>query len=183
MSDRIEQMRSRVRRLTTTVAPSPWQQLPTITIGGLASVGFSADSSCLLAVSLGGGRSLYATKTGERLARDRDTDLSSWVSADGTQASGIGIVGGVQIPVAGIWGGGLSKVAEDGWSCFVVAPDWPDEQVLLGRPGGDLWSENLGSHLFQVADSEIFEVRSAGFSPDGRSFVVATSGGIDLWAR
>jgi hypothetical protein len=179
----VRSLRNRVRKLTTVPAPDPWRSLPVIAVGGLAAVGFTDDSKSLLVLSSAGGRSLYDTGTGERIARDRDANLNNWLSEDNTMAAGIGVVADDTVHVAGLWGGGLSTLTSDGWSCTVVAPDWPIERVVLQPPGADVITERFASGCVQIADSAVSDLRVAGFSPDGRTLVVATAADITLWTR
>lgn len=179
----MKSIRRRIRKLRTAPAPDPWRPLPAVAVGGLAAVGFTCDSDFLLALSSGGGRSLYDACSGERVARDHDADLAEWLSADKVTATGIGVAEGDRIHVAGLWGGGLSEMTSDGWSCAVVAPDWPVEQVVLQPPGADVIIEQFASSCIQVADSAATELRASGFSSDGQTFVVATSAEVTLWTR
>lgn len=183
MTSHVEAIANRIRELSTEPPPDPWIPLQVFAVGGLAAVGFSADSSALLALSTGGGRSLYDVRSGEQIARDRNQDVNEWLSSDGVVARGIGPVQDEEIRVAGLWGGGLSAMTSDGWSCRVVAPDWPTERVVLQPPGADVIIEQFASGCVQIADSAVVEVRAAGFSPDGRTLVVATSADLRLWIR
>lgn len=183
MNDHGKSIRRRLRKLKTSPAPDLWRHLATVAVGGLAAVGFTSDSNFLLALSTGGGRSLHDSRTGERVARDDDPELKAWMSTDNVTAAGIGPAEGQQIHVAGLWGGGLSAMTSDRWSCTVVAPDWPIEQVVLQPPGADVIIERSASGCVQVADLAATELRAAGFSSNGKTFVVATSADITLWTR
>jgi hypothetical protein len=74
-------------------------------------------------------------------------------------------------------------MTEDGWSCAVIAPDWPAQRVVLQPPGANLIVEKFAYGCVQIADSEAVELRTAGFSSDGRTLIVATSAGVSLWTR
>lgn len=183
MSDHLEPMRQRLRELRTQFAPSPWHPLPPFAVGGLVAVGFTSDSTAVLVASSYGGRSLYDCRSAAQVARDRDDNELAWTSPGGISIQGIGPVANQVIPVAGLSGGGLSTGTRDGWSCKVVAPDWPIERVVLEPPGCDVAIEKFAEGCVQVADSLAVEIRAAGFSRDGRTFVVATSADISLWTR
>ena len=183
VSDRTAAIRNRIRKLSTAAAPEPWVALPIQAVGGLAAVGFASGSNVLLVLSSGGGRSLYDVGTGERIARDRNGVVSEWLSADGVTARGIGPVEDEDVRVAGLWGGGLAAATADGWSCNVVAPDWPTERVVLQPPGADVLFKEFAAGCVQIADSAVVELRAAGFSADGKALVVATSADVSLWVR
>lgn len=171
----------RLRSLKTAEAPPPWKLLRTASVGGLVAVGFGDDSSLLLVISWSG-RSLFDSATGDRIARDRDDDVAEWTSADYLTAEGIGPLEAVPVVVAGLWGGGLQRVTADGWSVNVVAPDWPDERVILQPPGGEVLSEAHSNGCVQLGQP-INEVRAYGFSRDGATLVLATTSDLWMWRR
>jgi hypothetical protein len=79
-------------------------------VGGLTSVGLSADGVHLLVVSWQG-RGVLDLRSGERVARDAALDFEP----DGTIVVGIGPLVGEQVRVAGLWGGELPRATPDGW--------------------------------------------------------------------
>ncbi|GLY50800.1 hypothetical protein [Lentzea sp. NBRC 102530] len=177
-------LRTRFLAAPVVAAPAPWRPADNheIAVGGLLGVGFGVDPvsgrDLLLLVVSSQGLGLLDAVTGERLARDRDDDLG-WPDDDLT-CPGIGVLEGVRVPVAGLAGGGLHTGA-DGWSVDVVSPDWPHDRVLLST-----WSPFRGEHgegWWHVFHSRHSELRAAGFSPSGRTLVVATSSDVTLWTR
>ncbi len=181
VNDHRTRLLRRLRSLETAEPPPLWQHLTTAAVGGLVAVGFEDDSSALLVVSWSG-RSLFDVSTGERLARDRDDDVAKWTSADYVAAQGIGPLEGVPVVVAGLWGGGLQRVTADDWSVSVVAPDWPDERVILQPPGCGILSEGHSDGCVQIAQPSN-EVRACGFSRDGTTLVLATTSDLSIWSR
>ena len=83
---------------------------------------------------------------------------------------------------AGLFGGGLHTTSGDGWSLDVVTPEWPNERVLLSTHGGACHGE-LGKSWWHIFHATYSTVRTAGFSPSGRTLAVATSSDITLWTR
>ncbi|MER7333586.1 MULTISPECIES: hypothetical protein [unclassified Micromonospora] len=171
-------------------APPPWRppagRFPTVAVGGLLGIGFAvdpADGHDLLMVVSSQGRGLFDAPTGKRIARDRDPDPDLHEpSGPDLSCPGIGPLAGSHVRIAGLYGGGLHTTTDDGWSVDVVAPDWPNHRVLLSTYGGP-WRGAAGDtwwHIFHAAYSEL---RAAGFSPSGRTLVVATSSDVTLWVR
>lgn len=181
------QQRLRERYLAASVmpAPAPWRAVLTnrTPIGGLLGIGFAphpADGRDLVMVVSSNGHGLFDTQTGQKIARDHDPDLDT--STTDLTCPGLGPLTGTQVRIAGLLGGGLHTTTPNGWTLDVVAPDWPDHRVVLsadggvnnGPPGGQWW------HIFHADYSEL---RTAGFSPSGRTLAVATSSDLTLWTQ
>jgi len=85
---------------------------------------------------------------------------------DGQQpvCTGIGPLAGTAVRVTSIWGGGLIRVSEDGWSIDIVPVDWPEQRVILQPPGCDVMTEHLAANCVLVVVPET-EVRATGFDP------------------
>ena len=49
--------------------------------------------------------------------------------------------------------------------------------------GGDIYRGSAGEQWWHIFHADYSELRAAGFSPSGRSLVVATSSDITLWTR
>lgn len=111
--------------------PSPWRVVRRY-IAGVTAVGFAPRTDLLLVLSHSG-RGVLDPVTGDVLARSDDTDFED--DPYPVSAPGIGPLEGQRIAVAGLWGGGLPAFTPDGWWVSVVAPDWPDEGVVLVPPG------------------------------------------------
>lgn len=189
VSEHQQGLRERFLAAPVTAAPAPWRPMPGrypfIPIGGLLGVGFAphpVSGDDLLMVVSTQGHGLFHAATGERIARDRDPDADSWEpSGPDLSCPGLGPLAGTRVRIAGLHGGGL-HASTDGWGVHVVAPDWPNHQVLLstdgfpyrGAPGETWW------HIFHANYSEL---RAAGFSPSGRTLVIATSSDVTLLTR
>ncbi|MFE5397504.1 hypothetical protein ACFQ9U_23475 [Streptomyces sp. NPDC056568] len=185
------QQRLRERYLAAPVMPAPEPWRPVLDrrtpIGGLLGIGFAVhpdDGHDLVMVVSSDGHGLFDAVTGERIARDRDPDPDTSTPDAHPELScpGLGPVGGTQVRIAGLFGGGLHRTTPDGWSLDVVSPEWPHDRVILsaaggtrGGPAGETWW-----HVFHSAYSEL---RTAGFSPSGRTLAVATSSDLTLWSR
>jgi hypothetical protein len=186
-----QQLRAKYLSAPLVGPPEPWRRVggprPYVPVGGLQGVGFGVHpetgGDLLMVVSLDGFGLLEAA-TGAKIARDRDPDPQ--VSApDGPDLAcpGIGVLTGTRVRIAGLFGGGLHATTEDGWMIDVVAPEWPNHRVILssdggrndGEPGTTWW------HIFD--DDRDGELRAAGFSPSGRTLVIATSSDVTLIIR
>jgi hypothetical protein len=144
--------------------PSTWRKVTYLAVGGLTEVGF-ADGSLLLVISHQG-RGLVDLASGELLARDRQ-ETGAWFDAARRAALGIGPLDGAWIGVCGLAGGRLPDATADGWQARVSG-----DCVTVSAPG---------RQPLQVSESE--QRRAVGFSPDGTTFVMATSPGLAIYRR
>lgn len=186
-----QRLREKYLSASLTGPPEPWQAIGErglfVPVGGLEGVGFgvhpATGGDVLMVVSLGGFGLLDAT-TGAEIARDRDPDPQV-ATPDGPDLAcpGIGVLTGTRVTIAGLFGGGLHTTTKDGWTIDVVAPEWPFHRVVLSADGGVNAGEP-GTSWWQVFDDQGHgEFRAAGFSPSGRTLVVATSSDVTLFAR
>jgi len=174
----------RLRAAPLQPPPAPWRALPQIAVGGLHSVGFGTSPhhpGDLLLVVSSNGRGVFDCTTGTRIARDPDPD-AGWPDTNELVHEGIGPLVGVAVPVAGVDGGGLHATADDGWAVNVVAPDWPNESVMLSLNGSPFKGE-AGSSWWHVHLEEACELRAVGFSPSGQTLVIASSCMLTLFTR
>jgi hypothetical protein len=130
------------------------------------------------------GHGLFDGITGERMARDRDPDpaTSTPDAHPDLACPGLGPVAGTEIRIAGLFGGGLHSTTQDGWTVGVVRPDWPHDRIILSADGG---ANNgaAGGTWWHVFHCDYSELRTAGFSPAGRTLAIATSSDLTLWTR
>jgi hypothetical protein len=159
---------------------------PYIPVAGLLGVGFAShpvSGDDLLMVVSSQGRGLLDASTGAKIARDRDPDRELCEpSGPDLSCPGLGPLTGLQVRIAGLFGGGLHTTTEDGWTLDVVAPDWPNHRVLLSTDGG-LHRGPAGGTWWHIFHSDYSELRVAGFSPSGRALVIATSSDVTLISR
>ena len=174
--------RARLRTRPLVAPPAPWGVTGGASVGGLTEIGYGPDSDLLLVVS-SNGRGVFDVLTGERVTRD---DSPDWDGLDQTamRCPGIGPLDGVTVPLAGLHGGGLPRGSGDGWLLTVEAIDWPNHHAFLedGHRGGPYVSPHEGGGLLIWQDSPC-EYRAGGFSPTGRSFALASSCEVTLFAR
>ena len=141
----------------------PWRLVGTCAVGGLRSLGFQPGSDLILIVSEGG-RIVVDGLTAVQVARD---PMRYLVGQERGEALGIGPLAGQVVLVAGIFGGALAQATPDGWrlagegtGLVVVAPD--------GAGYG------LGASVGTIV---------AGFSPTGRTLVVADAAEVAVYGR
>ena len=94
-------------------------------------------------------------------------ETGAWFDADRGAALGIGPLDGAWIGVSGLVGGQLPAATADGWRARVSG-----DRVTVSA---------AGRQPLQVNESEA--VRAFGFSPDGTTFVLATSPGLAIYRR
>ena len=147
-------------------------------------MGFGADATGRELVLTGSwaGRGLFDTQTGGLVAWDTDEEVHRWMTHGHEYCEGIGPIEGSRIRVAGLWGGGLNRMTEDGWSVAVVAVDWPEERVILQPPGADVMIEHLASGCITISAAAT-ELRCVGFAPSGRALVVVTASDVTIFGR
>ena len=154
--------------------PPPWILRNVFGVGGLSRVGF-AKSRDLLLVESPNGLAVYDTVIGIRIARAHDLK-HTFEQHRSLIAVGFDLLDGEPIGMAGIWGGALRRMTEDGFYLSAQAPNWPDERVILDAP---FISDQGKRCRALVVQDQASELRAYGFSETGNSFVVATSS--DLW--
>ncbi len=190
ISEYQQQLRDRYLAAPVMPPPDPWrsplERLTRIPIGGLLGVGFATNPTNghdLIMVVSSQGHGLFDALSGKKIARDRnpDPDLETPTGPD-LSCPGIGPLTGSQVRIAGLFGGGLHSTTDDGWTLDVVAPDWPHHRVLLSEDGG-LCRGPAGEHWWNIFHANYSELRTAGFSPSGRTLVIATSSVITLFIR
>jgi hypothetical protein len=144
---------------------SPWRKVADVAIGGLTEVGFVPGSPLLLVVSHQG-RGVLSLPSGNRVARDRQ-ETGSWFDVSRPAVLGIGPLDGRWIEVAGLAGGHLPVTTLDGWHARLA-----DRGVALSGPAGE-----------SVDLDEPEEIHAFGFSPDGATFIVASSPSVVIFGR
>ncbi|MEV2268303.1 hypothetical protein [Nonomuraea africana] len=170
-------LRRRFRDAPLHPPPAPWRRVPVQQVGGLTDVGFGSRpaASDLLLVASSAGRGVFDCVSGERVARDHEDVHPD----DPLVRGGIGPLAGVGVPMAGLWGGGLHTTTADGWAVHLVAPDWPVESVLLSQDD----EPYQGSRWWHIHREEGCELRAFGFSPSGRTLVIASACDLILFSR
>lgn len=150
-------------------------------VGGLWAVGFGPGTDLLLVLSVSG-RGVFDCLSGERVARDpQDDDVATAANYDKSEETllGIGPLAGVPISMCGSSGGfstrrALPVSSTDGWSVATLrSRNTAHERVAVRAPGTD--------QSFPLFDAE--EVRAMGFSPTGRSLIVAEPHTLSVWSR
>lgn len=162
--------------------PAPWTTLGISAIGGLFAVGF-ADGSDLLQVVSSQGNGVFDCTNGERLARDY-ADVFGLFDEVTLKVQGIGPLQGMLIPTAGLNGGNLLSETSDGWQ---LQDELTASQHTLRGPIRSIFLEQTAVYQEPertcVGSEEPCELRAYGFSPTGRSFVIASSCQIEIFCR
>lgn len=189
LSDYQHQLRDRFLAAPVTAPPTPWTPVldNRTPVGGLQGIGFGihpdTGHDLVMVVSMDG-HGLFDATTGEKIARDRSPDPET-STPDGAQdltCPGLGPLGGTRVQIAGLFGGGLHSTSGDGWSLDVVAPEWPNERVLISTDGG-IYRGEPGQSWWHIFDCTYSTLRTVGFSPSGRTLAIATSSDLTLWTK
>jgi len=143
---------------------SAWRKVAYLAVGGLTEVGFARGP--LLLVISHQGRGVVDLASGKLLGRDRH-ETGAWFDAGRRAALGIGPLDGAWIAVSGLAGGRLPGATADGWRACA-----PGDRVTVTAPGRE---------PLRVDEGE--EIRAFGFSPDGATFLIATSPGTAIYRR
>lgn len=176
---------ARVRAAPVQLPHVPWRLLAAHAVGGLTDVGFGRGTDLLLVVS-SRGRGVFDCLTGARVARDPhmpEIGEDDWQDLRELEALGIGPLGGQVVRTAGLAGGGLVLMTDDRWAVERLALDWPIESLLLVPPDSWIYEDRAGRSSDVAKIAEGSEVRAWGFSPTGRSLVLATSSDITIYGR
>lgn len=173
------QLRKRLENLPYSPPPAPWNLVSSSVVGGLMQVGYADGTDDLLVVS-SQGRGLFDCITGKRIARDNDESFPNSDKSEMT-APGIGTHAKTTFRLAGLQGGGLATCTRSGWGLHVLQLPWPIHVVFITSNYVDI-TDNTGC-VMKLCNDEPCEFRAAGFSPTGRSFIVATSCELRIYAR
>lgn len=145
-------------------------------------MGYAEGSDWLLVIS-SQGRGLFDCLIGARIARDyaEPVGATDWYDEIGLIARGISAIENQPVRLAGLHGGGLPRFTKDRWGLELVAPNWPLTGVVLSPPHQSIFVESHSQGCVKI--SEDSEIRACGFSETGRSFVVAMSHMLEIYAR
>ncbi len=153
--------------------PAPWRPVQVFAVGGLFGVGYATGSDLLLVLS-SQGRGVFDCLTGEKLARDYN-EAHDFFDLIRLTAAGFGPLAGQSIRIGGLFGGGLPLTTTDGWCLEAQARAWPTHSVFLTAPGS--------REPICVGEDGACEFRACGFSETGRTFIIATSCDLTIFAR
>ncbi|WP_394793941.1 hypothetical protein [Armatimonas sp.] len=167
----------------------PWRLVNSWAVGGLIAVGYAPNTDMLLAGS-GTGLGVFDCLTGSRLARNHESD--GYPEARTLLFDGFGPLDGQKIRAAGLGGGGLPLSAGDGiWHLELEPAIYAGtSDYYKGRPcwqitliDGRSWVGRESRHLRTCMLYHYLDFRAAGFSETGRSFVIATSDTLYMFAQ
>jgi hypothetical protein len=169
----------RVAPLMVSAPPSPWRE-HTHSRSGTYDVGFGEDSDLLLVVSCDW-REVIDCSSAKVVASEPHDSFEGWHDPANLTCVGIGPLEGQRVRVAGVSGGGLSTGTRDGWSLAVIYVEWSAPYVVLQRPGADVRLRLAGCTRLaaQAGDS----LRAFGFSPTGKTVVVADADEVRIFNR
>lgn len=157
--------------------PSGWKHVASIAVGGLLSVGFSEKNTYLLVVS-SQGRGVIDCDTGEKVARDEKP--YEGLSENNLTCLGIEPIEGEVVALSGFNGGGLPQTTSKGESLELVAPNWPEYDLILCQ---NFKSALVPGHQSECTKIYSEDVRAFGFSWCGNYLVAACESDLDLWQR
>ena len=139
--------------------------------GGFFAIGFGENTDLAL-VSTHDGRGLIDCETGTRIARDYDL---AYPDEDTLVLEGIGALAGKMVSVAGEDGGELPKTTDDGWRLEGTLANNSEDVISLLPPTPDMGNATFSGF--------VPEIRVFGFSPTGRSFIIATGAEVFVYGR
>ena len=158
----------------------PWRHVTTLAVGGLNAVGFERTSEVMLVTSING-QSVIAGETGDVIYRNRDADGLDVAALKGTR---LDHPADERFDMAGLFGGGLRRMTDDGWSieavhgAAVIHP--PDASIHVLSPKWARHAKDATFHLLEPAGEEL---RVIGFSWTGRTAITATPSTLRIWGR
>jgi len=162
------------------VNAGPWRQVAVLGIGGLNAVGFDRASETMLVTSANG-QSVIDAATGEIVYRNRDADGLDTSALKGTR---LDHPADERFDMAGLFGGGLRCMTDDGWSVERLGP-----HCVLHSAGASVqfldtkWAAHNKDATFHLLDRSGEDIRALGFSWTGRTLVCATPSTLSIWNR
>ena len=157
--------------------PDGWRHLTSIAVGGLLTIGFSKNGPYILVVS-SAGRGLIDCDTGEKIARDEEP----YKGLDDYHlfCRGIGPIENELVQLCGFNGGGLPQSNTAGETIELVAPNWPEYDLILCQNNKNaLVPGDQGECNIIYTE----HVRAFGFSWCGNYIAGACSSDLDIWKR
>jgi hypothetical protein len=175
-------LRQKLLEMPVQPAPPPWEKSSYV-IGGLVEAGYADNTDLLLVISQSRGVFDCSYGVDDRLvARDEDEGWRENNYDDQKlMAKGIGVLDGQMIRVAGLWGGGLNTMTEDGWKLKKISPDYPLSSIVLCPPRCDLLLGPGSEKCLKIIGDE--NIMVYGFSETGKSFIVGTSSDLTIFSR
>ncbi len=178
--DHLAERFSILAKLPVGTPPAPWRRAAAVAIGGLEAVGFP-DGEDLMLVLSSQGRGVIDCIRGERVARDGE---DGHIDVGTLLCSGIGPLADTQVRMSGLYGGGLANTTSDGWAIEVRPLSWPVDELILSPPGETMfWTRHGQSPNLTKLGQAGSELRAFGFSPTGRSLVLAYSSDVTVYVR
>ena len=174
-----KRLHSLVNQTKKTDAPKGWRKT-VFAIGGLSEIGFSKQYSNLLLVISSQGRGVINCESSELLDRDYDTNFD-WIDSYELTAKGIGILSNEKVIVSGLHGGGLPLMNKNGDSLIFMATEWPIIDIIFEPNFKSIYKEDQVKECFEIFHD--YELRTYGFSYDGKTFVIATSSEINIYRK
>ncbi len=153
-----------------------WTKSVDIAVGGLQAIGFSKIRTNLLLVLSSTGRSVIDCDTGEKIERSY-TEYEG-LDESGLYCNGIGDLASESLLLSGIYGGGLPHQNSIGESIELVAPAWPEYDLIFCKQGKGLYSEPGSCYKL---DTNHF--RAFGMSWCGNYIAAGTGSDLYVWAR
>ena len=158
----------------------PWTQVAVLGVGGLNAVGFDRASETMLVTSING-QSVIDGATGEIVYRNREDDGLDTSALKGTR---LDHPADERFDMAGLYGGGLRCMTDDGWSVERFGP-----HCVLHPAGASVhflatkWAAHNKDATFHLLDRSDEDSRVLGFSWTGLTLVCATPSTLSIWNR
>ena len=116
----------------------------------------------------------------KKLARDKE-EYGDWHNENELYCEGIGVIATEIIQIAGIYGGGLSLVCNNGDGLELIAPDYPLFDIVYMPDGKSIFDNETVSGCYKLASDE--EFRGFGFSYSGNTIAIAVADGVSIYKR
>lgn len=159
--------------------PKGWQK-KTFPVGGLSEVGFSKKHPELLLVVSSQGRGVIDCSNFELTDRDYDESYK-WMNSYELWAMGIGILSEEKIRVGGLQGGGLPFGNQEGDFIQLMATSWPIIDLIFEPNSKSIYKEGQAKDCFRIFHD--YELRTYGFSSNGKYFIIATSSHVSVYRK
>lgn len=164
---------------------APWRLVIQTSAGGAFAAGFDRVTEELIIIS-DEGQGIFDLSTGSRVYRNRE---KSGYDQARLEATRLDKSDHRPIPMAGEFGGGLSRITSDGWSIDTLQLNWPTTYSVLHQPNASIfflaphWNGRGKDASFRVVmKSEAMPV-AYGFSWSGKSLIWLDRSDLLIWHR
>ena len=164
---------------------APWRLVLHTSAGGAYAAGFDRITEELIVVS-DNGQGIFDASTGSQIYRNHEKSGYDQALLEATR---LDETDHRPIPMAGEFGGGLSRTTSDGWSIDTLQIKWPTAFSILHQPNASIffiapqWDGRGKDASFRVVMKSEGMPVAFGFSLSGKSLIWLDRSDLFIWHR